>query len=89
MIDIPSLPYQIDFAMPVIKVGCGETFSGLLTSNGQVFTWGYNKYGALGIDSDKIILQLGPDKPLKFKDDMKIVDITCGLNSMLALTDES
>jgi hypothetical protein len=34
LMDIPSLPFQIDFAMPVIKVECGDTFSGLLTANG-------------------------------------------------------
>jgi alpha-tubulin suppressor-like RCC1 family protein len=56
LMDIPSLPFQIDFSKPVIKVECGDTYSGLLTANGQVFTWGYNKFGALGIDSSQILL---------------------------------
>lgn len=34
MIDIPSLPYQIDFSKPVIKVDCGESFGALLSANG-------------------------------------------------------
>jgi alpha-tubulin suppressor-like RCC1 family protein len=73
----------------VIKISCGDTHSALLTANAQVYTWGYNKFGVLGIDSDKTVLQLNPGKPLKFKDGKSIVDITCGLNTMLALTDES
>ena len=42
--DIPSMPYQLDFAPPVVKVTCGDGFNALLTAQGQVFTWGHNKY---------------------------------------------
>lgn len=40
--DISSLPFEINFSIPVIKVCCGDTYSALLTSEGQVFTWGSN-----------------------------------------------
>lgn len=31
---VPSLPYQIDFNLPVVKVMCGSMFTGLLTADG-------------------------------------------------------
>jgi len=39
---VPSLPYNLDFNIPVVKVMCGSMFSGLLTADGQVYTWGEN-----------------------------------------------
>ena len=47
--EVPSIPYMIDFDIPVAKVACGDMFSGLLTCAGTVFTWGYNNYGQLGL----------------------------------------
>ena len=80
---------MIDFAKkPVIKVECGDGHSGLLTANGEVYTWGKNDWGALGINSSEIFIQLSPSEPLKFKNNMRITDISCGLNTMLAMTDE-
>ena len=52
--DIPSMPYQLDFAPPVVKVTCGDGFNALLTAQGQVFTWGHNKFNQLGIDRSDI-----------------------------------
>ena len=46
---IPSLPYMVDFKLPVCKVMCGSVFSGLLTNCGQVYTWGDNQFGQLGV----------------------------------------
>jgi alpha-tubulin suppressor-like RCC1 family protein len=40
---------MVNFDIPVSKVVCGSMFSGLLTSTGQVFTWGDNQHGQLGI----------------------------------------
>ena len=49
LIEVPSIPYMIDFNIPVAKIACGDMFAGLLTCEGQVFTWGYNNYGQLGL----------------------------------------
>ena len=54
--DIASMPFQVDFKIPVYKTICGDVFSALLTNQGQVFTWGYNKCGVLGIDNPSILL---------------------------------
>lgn len=32
--NVPSIPYSIDFNIPVYKVACGDLFSGLLTVEG-------------------------------------------------------
>ena len=91
--DIASLPFQVDFQIPIVKITTGDSFAGMLSAEGQVFTWGYNNCGALGIDDELVILQLKPDpsKPLKFKDNDKsynIIDIASGYTSMIALTDQ-
>lgn len=40
--DMNSLPFQVDFFIPIVKVSCGEALCALLTSEGQVHTWGNN-----------------------------------------------
>ena len=47
--DVASIPYMIDFDIPIVKVVCGDFFAGILTAEGTVFTWGYNRYGQLGL----------------------------------------
>ena len=32
--ELVSLPFQVDFYIPVVKVTCGDAFSGLLTAEG-------------------------------------------------------
>ena len=51
-----SIPFQVDFPIPVAKVTCGDGFSAILSVEGLVYTWGYNNYGALGIDKENIML---------------------------------
>ena len=56
--DVASIPYSVDFDIPVVKVICGDLFSGILTAEGSVFTWGYNTYGQLGIkNKDAMFVQ--------------------------------
>ena len=68
--DIPSMPFQIEFKLPIVKTICGDSFSAVLSADGSVFTWGYNKCGVLGIDNQSVILQIRPDPklPIKFTD---------------------
>lgn len=80
----------------MVKVTCGDGFSALLSAEGNVYSWGYNNYGALGIDKENVMIQMKPDsqKPLKFKDEknaqkrINIIDIDSGLNHTVALTDD-
>ena len=45
MEDVASIPYMIEFNIPVVKVCAGDLFAGMLTAEGSVYTWGYNNYG--------------------------------------------
>lgn len=35
----------------VIYIACGEFFNIAITNNGNVYSWGINNYGQLGIDN--------------------------------------
>lgn len=54
--DMASISFQIDFMIPIVKVTCGDGFSSIFSAERQVFTWGYNNYGALGIDKENVII---------------------------------
>lgn len=93
--DIPSMPFQIEFKLPVAKVACGDTNYALLSCSGQVFTWGNNRYSQLGIDNSEIVMQMRPDetRPLEFKSESSsrsqhIIDIEASYGSFIALSGE-
>lgn len=43
--DVPSIPFMISFNIPVVKVVTGDCWGGLLSAEGDVYTWGYNRFG--------------------------------------------
>ena len=53
--DICSVPFDVPFDFPVTKVSCGFNFAAILTATGDVFTWGSNAHGELGIDDEKLV----------------------------------
>ena len=63
MVDaIPSVPFAVNFSRPVAKVICGDLFAGLLTPQGEVFTWGWNILGQLGLKESTIGVTFDPKK---------------------------
>lgn len=96
MEDVASIPYMIDFNIPVVKVACGDLFSGLLTAEGTVFTWGCNNYGQLGLKQERTPFVQRPTK-IDFIDrhsdsslrPQHIKDICFGYNHAMALTDNN
>lgn len=72
----------------VISVKCGYNHTLCLTSEGEVYSWGYNKEGSLGhANYDKPEVKL-PTKIKYFQDNnIKIVKIESGDNFCLALDD--
>lgn len=93
--EVPSIPFMIDFDIPVVQVMCGDMFQGLLTAHGQVFTWGSNMFGQLGHQTEKVALVQKP-KLVHFKDtsmsekrNIFIKQISCGYNHCLALSDQN
>ena len=76
---------------------CGDLFSGILTAEGSVFTWGYNNYGQTGINNEKTFYVQQPHK-INFENrdayapkdaPIFIKDLACGFNHCVALTDKN
>jgi hypothetical protein len=68
----------------VIMISCGGSHSMALTESKQVFSWGYNSFGQLGIGTKK-----NTNKPKRIKlDGVKIHKICCGYNHSLLLSEE-
>ena len=66
--DISSVPFDVPFDFPVTKIVCGYNFAGLLTATGNVFTWGSNAHGELGLDDEKLVYltQIDQSRPVQF-----------------------
>ena len=94
--EVPSIPYMVDFNIPVVKVACGDMFAAMLTAEGYVYTWGHNSFGQLGLKHEKTLLVQRPNK-IDFVDrhsdssgqPANIKDICLGYNHGLALTDNN
>jgi len=89
--EMSSIPYMIDFDIPVAKVVCGDMFAGLLTCEGTVFTWGYNNYGQLGLKQSATRVVQRPNQ-IKFENkgkQMQVKDLCVGFNHGMALTDNN
>jgi alpha-tubulin suppressor-like RCC1 family protein len=68
----------------IIDISCGSYHSLALTNYGEVYAWGLNLCGQIGIGSEEV--QLIPKKVNGFNDE-KVVMISCGYNHSLALTE--
>jgi tRNA A-37 threonylcarbamoyl transferase component Bud32 len=81
---IKSMPTKLK-ALSDIKIkmiSCGYNHSMALSENGCVYSWGYNKYGQLGIGNRK---NSNTPKQIEMKD-IIIDKILCGKNHSLLLT---
>ncbi|MCJ8730258.1 hypothetical protein PDJAM_G00182160 [Pangasius djambal] len=74
-----KLPFQI----PVVQVACGDFHSLALTKGGEVFSWGQNKYGQLGLGKS---VDLQPEPALiRFLVGVPVIQISAGGSHTLAL----
>lgn len=64
------------------SIGAGENFSGFLTKDGDVYTFGDNSEGQLGGGTMSSSL----DEPTRVKCEEKITQISLGYQHMLLLT---
>nr|CAD7462118.1 unnamed protein product [Timema tahoe] len=70
-------------AYVINNVACGMAHSVAVNEWGQVFSWGSNVYGQLGMGiSDTLLVP----KVIKTLATCNVIQITCGLNHCLALT---
>ena len=71
----------------IIQITCGEYHALALTSEGQVYSWGNNEVGQLGIGCD--VAERGPTKVSGLNGfDSKIMQIACGGWTCFALDTE-
>ncbi|EZA54598.1 hypothetical protein DMN91_007313 [Ooceraea biroi] len=69
----------------VVCIACGQTSSMAVTENGEVYGWGYNGVGQLGIGN--YVNQVNPYRIASLTGHV-IVKVVCGYAHTLALTDE-
>lgn len=68
----------------VVSLSCGQSFTIVLTDTGELFSWGYNGNGQLGIGNNTNQQQPAKVTGLNGKQIQKVV---CGMAHVLALTD--
>lgn len=68
-----------------VKVACGQTSTMMVLDSGELFGWGYNGNGQLGIGNN--INQLSPCR-VSALSGLVIVKVVCGYAHTLALSDE-
>lgn len=69
----------------VTKIACGANHSLALTSDGEVFAWGYNNSGQIG--SGSTVNQTTPRRVTAGIGNKLIVSISCGQSSSMAIDD--
>jgi hypothetical protein len=69
----------------IINTSCGAHHSVVLTGNGEVYAWGLNRYGQIGVDKENTVIF----KPMKLSDfnNEKVIAVACGGCHSLALTE--
>ena len=86
-----NIPQQVEFNdldsdEYIVSVYAGEYHSAALTSKGNVYTWGSNERGQLGINVDPSIINV-QSTPIRVTGLGKIVKMGLGNNHSFALTD--
>ncbi|KAK7584104.1 hypothetical protein V9T40_005067 [Parthenolecanium corni] len=69
----------------IAKISCGSYFSAAVLDSGEVFTWGKNDYGQLGVSEFKNSCSI--PKKVSNLDDTVIKKIVCGDEHVLAVND--
>ncbi|CAI5703435.1 unnamed protein product [Peronospora effusa] len=80
-----SMPVHVaafDVDKNLKQIGCGDDFSVALTTTGEVFSWGRNQLGQLGLGKS----QTGPlDTPTKVSELPAIQKLAIGINQVFAI----
>lgn len=77
-----STPVKLEFeSHSIIAISCGSLHSMALTEKGDVFAWGFNSYGQLGVGNT-----LDMSKPKLIKMNLSFKKMSCGQNHSLLLT---
>lgn len=72
---------------PVSKIECGDLSSAIVTKAGQLYTFGDNSQGQLGLGNGVFRSQIIVDKPTRVQDIFdEVIQVSCGYRHTLALT---
>jgi alpha-tubulin suppressor-like RCC1 family protein len=76
----------------IIRIDCADEYTGALTKSGDLYVWGKNNQGQLGIGTgigiDVTESEKTPTLVTKPVEDFKVVDFSCGENGMMLKTDK-
>mmetsp|Transcript_6301 Transcript_6301/g.18120 ORF Transcript_6301/g.18120 Transcript_6301/m.18120 type:complete len:425 (-) Transcript_6301:180-1454(-) len=80
-------------AVKIVKVGAGSNYSAALSSSGELWLWGSNDNGQLGLGEeamgDMYSAELYPRLVRSLPSDgLRVVDFACGTYQILVLTDQ-
>ncbi|KAI4838493.1 UVB-resistance protein UVR8-like protein [Plasmodium brasilianum] len=88
-----EIDYFISNNIIIKHICCGHSFSAALSTNGEVYVWGRNDYGQLGIENsigDLYSHEVYPNKVKYFEmENIKIKFIACGDNHMIACSENN
>ncbi|KAK7584105.1 hypothetical protein V9T40_005068 [Parthenolecanium corni] len=72
----------------IVKISCGSYFSAAVLDSGEVFTWGFNNEGQLGLNDSEVHIELirMPERVPNLNDAV-IIKIMCGREHVLAMND--
>lgn len=79
------VPLESMNGRPIVQLSAGENHSVALSISGNVYSWGSNKFGQLGVGDENS--RLVPS-PVYYLQGAHIVHITCGANHTVALSEK-
>lgn len=84
-------PKMVNVGDKVVRVACGTDFSACITVKGQLYTWGTNKSGYLGVenityDGDQCVVTT--PHPVRSLVNKVVIQVVCGSKHMMCLTSE-
>ncbi|XP_018048391.1 PREDICTED: RCC1 and BTB domain-containing protein 1-like isoform X1 [Atta colombica] len=71
----------------IVHVSCGGTFTMAITKSREVYGWGNNSFGKLGIRENYETYIYTPQR-VNLEQGLVVVKVVCGIEHTLALTDE-
>jgi len=76
----------------IVKVGCGDNFSAVLSQHGELWVWGRNDYGQLGLGEEAMGDMYSAERYPRLVRSLpmeghRIVDFSCGEHHLVVLTD--
>ena len=80
-------PKRVEAIEGVIQVSCGEDFTVCVTDDHNVYSFGSDYYGCLGVDNELGDEVLTPS-PIPFFNSHPVIEISCGQNHVFAITRE-